>query len=89
MKVDNSKQADVKRIELGMRSLRHAAKSWLGNGLVKSRLHRAALRDRGVIVAFHRVSDDFPEDSLTRPLTTSSSSVAFSRHTSMSRHWMT
>jgi peptidoglycan/xylan/chitin deacetylase (PgdA/CDA1 family) len=33
---------------------------------VKSGLHRAALRDRGIVVAFHRVTDAIPEDSVTR-----------------------
>ena len=61
-----SKRSKVNRIELRMRSLRHTAESWIGSSLVKTRLHRPVLRDRGIIVAFHRVCDDLPEDSLTR-----------------------
>ncbi|MEP6492873.1 MAG: polysaccharide deacetylase family protein [bacterium] len=33
---------------------------------MSSRLHRVVLGDRGIIVAFHRVTDIIPEDGLTR-----------------------
>lgn len=49
-----------------MISLRHRAENWIGRGLVKTGLHRAVLGNRGVIVAFHRVTDAIPEDSVTR-----------------------
>jgi peptidoglycan/xylan/chitin deacetylase (PgdA/CDA1 family) len=38
----------------------------IGTGLVTTRLHRTLLHERGLVVAFHRVNDDLPEDSLTR-----------------------
>jgi len=47
-------------------SIRRRAESWLGRGLISSRLHRVVLGDRGIIVAFHRVTDKLPEDGLTR-----------------------
>lgn len=49
-----------------MISLRRRAESLIGRSLVATRLHRAVLRSRGIVVAFHRVNDDLPEDSLTR-----------------------
>lgn len=49
-----------------MTSLASGVKSWMGRSLVSARLHRAAIRGRGIIVAFHRVEDRLPEDGLTR-----------------------
>jgi len=46
-------------------TLTQRAAAWLGAGLTRSRLHRV-FGGRGVVVAFHRVSDDIPEDGLTR-----------------------
>jgi peptidoglycan/xylan/chitin deacetylase (PgdA/CDA1 family) len=46
-------------------SLNQRIKSAFGHGLLASGLHHAALRQRGVIVAFHRVNDSIPEDGLT------------------------
>lgn len=47
-------------------SLRQYTGSWIGRGLVTGKLHRPLLSDRGIVVAFHRVNDDIPEDGLTR-----------------------
>lgn len=47
-------------------SLMRRAKSLLGHGLVTSRLHRVLLGSDAIIVAFHRVNDDLPEDGLNR-----------------------
>jgi peptidoglycan/xylan/chitin deacetylase (PgdA/CDA1 family) len=47
-------------------ALRETAGSLIGRGLVASRLHRRMLTDRGIVVAFHRVNDEIPEDGITR-----------------------
>lgn len=62
-------------------SVYHSAKSWIGRGLIASRLFRRSLGDGGVVVAFHRVNDDIPEDGLTR---SSRSFEAFCRRFSSS-----
>lgn len=47
-------------------SIIQVAKSWLGRGLVTSRLNRVVLGAGGIVVVFHRVNDLLPGDGLTR-----------------------
>lgn len=47
-------------------SVSHTAKTLMGHGLIASRLFRYTLGDGGIVVAFHRVNDEIPEDGLTR-----------------------
>ena len=45
--------------------MKRPLKTLLGRGLVSTGLHKAWLADHGVVVAFHRVNNDIPEDGLT------------------------
>jgi|SRR5690349_10507183 len=47
------------------RSLAVRAKSLLGWLIFRTRLYRLLLRGRGVIVVFHRVNDNYPDDPIT------------------------
>lgn len=46
--------------------MKNHLRSAVGRALVSSGLHRVVLRTKGVIVAFHRVTDALPEDGITR-----------------------
>jgi peptidoglycan/xylan/chitin deacetylase (PgdA/CDA1 family) len=47
-------------------SLRRRTDSLLGRALIASNLHRLLLGGGGLVLTFHRVSDDLAEDGLTR-----------------------
>lgn len=46
--------------------LKQHVKTWLGRALSLTALHRPLLRDRGLVLLFHRVDDRLPPDGLTR-----------------------
>jgi peptidoglycan/xylan/chitin deacetylase (PgdA/CDA1 family) len=54
------------RTQGGRMPLMNLVRSRLGRALAVSRMHRLAVRNRSVVVAFHRVTDALPEDGLTR-----------------------